>query len=68
VIETLVTYSNVDSVAVWTGFSANAASAHAGETLQLLLKGTNDEDFNPFVTTHTNFFIDTLRLEALACP
>ena len=63
VIETMATFSNVDEVATWTAFSANAAAAHAGETVQLLVKATNDF----FPGTHTNFFVDSLVLEALVC-
>ena len=63
VTETLISLSNVDAGATWIPFSATSATAHAGETVQLYLEATTD--FWP--DTHTNFFVDSLSLEAFAC-
>jgi len=63
-LETLASYSNLDVGAVcsWTEFELDAASAHAGETIQLHLRGTSDGLYV------TSYFVDSLHLEAYACP
>jgi hypothetical protein len=61
VLETLGTYSNVDTIAAWTSFSFTASSPHAGESIQLYIEATND------IIDHSNFFFDTLSLEASVC-
>ena len=60
-LETLATYSNADSVGGWTAFDLGAASPHAGETLRINVNATTDFSLN------TNFFLDTLTVEALVC-
>lgn len=63
-LETLASYSNADvpEVCSWTPFVLYATDAHAGQTVQLHLHGVSDGSY------YTSFFVDSLRLEALACP
>jgi hypothetical protein len=63
--ETLILLSNEDVGApecLWEAFELGAASPHAGETLDLVFHATTDASIN------TNFFVDSLALEALVCP
>jgi len=63
-LETLETWSNADGGAVcsWSDFTLTAASARAGQTVRLHLQGTTD------FSNITSFWVDTLVLEAYACP
>lgn len=62
-LETLASVSNLDAGAVcsWTSYNLPAASAHAGETLTLVIHGVADS------SSVTSFAFDTVSLEALAC-
>jgi hypothetical protein len=62
VLETLLTYSNADATTGWQAIQATAQSPHAGTTVRLALHATNDSISNP-----TDFFFDTLVLEATVC-
>ncbi len=62
-LETLASVSNLDagSVCSWTSYNLPAASAHAGETIKLVVHGVAD------TSSVTSFAFDTVALEALAC-
>lgn len=63
-LESLASYNNQDagSICDWEAFSIDAATAHRGDSIVLQFHGTNGS-INP-----TSFYLDTLRLEAWACP
>lgn len=63
-LETLHAVGNlgVGTVCGWTELEWNAAAAHAGETIQLFFRGTTDGSYP------TSFYLDSLALEAFACP
>jgi hypothetical protein len=63
-LESLGAFGNQDAEAVcdWEEFSLAAGAAHAGEPLLLALRARND------AAGPTAFHLDTLRLDALACP
>jgi hypothetical protein len=62
--DTLHVFSNLDgaSVCSWSAFSIDAPQAHAGESLAFVVHGTTDGG------KPTSFYLDSLVLEALACP
>ncbi len=62
--EVLVSISNLDAGAScnWAEFTHDAASAHAGQTIDLAFDGLADAAYP------TSFYFDTLVLEAYACP
>jgi hypothetical protein len=62
VLETLLTYTNLDATTGWQALQATAQSAHAGTSVRLALHATNDSISNP-----TDFLFDTLALEATVC-
>ena len=64
VLEVLANYSNLDAqnVCDWTPIQLDAASAHAGETVKLVVHGTSDG------ANVTSFYLDTLSLEARLPP
>jgi hypothetical protein len=57
-------FSNLDAddTCGWTLFQLDAPTSHAGETVTLSLHGQTD------ISSITSFGLDTLVLEALACP
>jgi hypothetical protein len=63
-LETLASLNDGDAgtVCAWTFFMYPAGSAHAGESVQLVLNGLADG------TQPTSFAFDTVSLEALSCP
>lgn len=66
VLESLVDWSNADAIDAmhlcsWVGFSFDVATPHAGGMVQLFLHGATN------ATNLTNFFLDSLVLEAMAC-
>lgn len=63
-LETLATVNDGDAgtVCAWEFFMYPAGSAHAGETVALVLDGLADG------TQPTSFAFDSVSLEALACP
>jgi hypothetical protein len=58
VLQTLVTWSNLNPTSVWTPITLPAATSHAGETIRLYISASNDSE------APTTFFLDTLTLEA----
>jgi hypothetical protein len=64
VLEQLAQFSNLNTNTNWTFFDVQAASPHAGQTIQIYLHATN----NAVTNTNTNFFLDTFALEATYCP
>ena len=64
VLETLRDLSNSDvaPICAWLPFTWTAVAAHPGETLVLRFRGRTNLAFL------TRFVVDTLALEALACP
>ena len=64
VLETLGSYSNLDvgTVCSWGTLVLHAASAHAGESIRLHFHATTDALYP------TSYYVDTLALEARACP
>lgn len=64
VLETLQDISNADVAATcaWQPFTWDAAAAHAGAPIVLRFRGRTSATFL------TRFVVDTLALEALACP
>jgi len=62
VLETLVTWSNVDSNTAWTPFTLPVTGNYAGQTIRVYLQSTTDSTLN------TNFFLDTFALDVTACP
>lgn len=62
VLETLAHFGDNNAAGAWTSFQVEATSAHAGEPVDLTVHATTD------ATLNTNFFIDSLVLEAFACP
>ncbi len=64
VLETLDSISNLDigGICSWTSFEYTAASAHAGQSITLALHGISDS------LSLTSFVVDTMVLEAFACP
>jgi len=63
-LETLANISNEDvgTVCGWTSFELAPSSTHAGETIQLYFNATTDGLFP------SSFYVDSLALEAYACP
>jgi hypothetical protein len=62
-LETALALDNTSTTAAWTSFSHTFSAPHAGESVRLRLRATND------ATYPTNFFFDTLALEAtVGCP
>jgi hypothetical protein len=63
-LETLASLNDGDAedVCAWTFYTYAAASAHAGETIQLVLDGLAD------ASQPTSFAFDSVSLEALSCP
>lgn len=63
-LETLQAASNLDAASTcsWSFFELPATSAYAGQSIQLVLHATSDG------ASVTNFYLDTLELQALACP
>jgi len=61
VLEALATYDDDDENLGWTAFTHNASTSYAGQTIRLFFNATTD------VSEPTNFFIDSLVLEALVC-
>jgi hypothetical protein len=63
-VETLASYSNEDigTVCGWNPFEMTAASAHAGETIQLYFHATTNGLYP------SSFYLDDVVLEAFACP
>ncbi|RMH39366.1 MAG: hypothetical protein D6689_16745, partial [Deltaproteobacteria bacterium] len=63
-LETLerTTNAGIGTVCSWTSFELAAAAPHAGERIQLDWSATTDGAYP------TSFFVDSLALEALACP
>jgi hypothetical protein len=63
-LETVRSATNLDAPAVcaWQLSEWPVAGAYAGQTIQLHLRGTSDALYP------TSFYVDTLSLEALACP
>lgn len=62
VLETLGTFGDNNGVLAWTAFQFEATSAHEGTTVDLVIHATTN------ATLNTNFFVDSLVLEAFACP
>ena len=62
VLETLGTFGDNNAVLAWTAFQFEATSPHDGATLDLVIHATTN------ATLNTNFFVDSLVLEAFACP
>ena len=60
-LQTLFTYDDDDANPAWTAFMFSAASAYAGQTVRLYFHATTDS------SDITNFFLDSLVLEALVC-
>ncbi len=63
-LEVLRAASNlqVGTVCGWTAATWTAASPHAGTSVELALRGTTDAAYP------TSWYVDTLVVEALACP
>jgi hypothetical protein len=63
-LETLLDYSNLDAAGTcsWSLVELMAASPHAGETITLHFDASTD------ISNITSFGLDTLSLQALACP
>ena len=63
VIENALTVTNLTPNTAWATFSKTFAVPHAGETVKLRIRSTND------ISNETNFFFDTLALDAtVTCP
>lgn len=64
VLETVGTYSNVDSNGTWAQFTLPVAGNFAGQTVRLYLQSQTNGTLN------TNFFLDTFTLTATinSCP
>lgn len=63
-LEVLRAASNlqVGAVCGWTAATWTASAPHAGQTVELHLRGTTDASYP------TSWYVDSLALEALACP
>jgi hypothetical protein len=55
------TFSNVDLTLSWAPFDFPIEGSYGGQTIRIQIRAINDELFN------TNFFLDSLRLEATMC-
>jgi hypothetical protein len=62
VLEPLASLSNVEMDAAFAAFDFPAASPHAGETVQIYMRGTTNAN-----ALNTNFFIDSLAFEVTVC-
>ena len=60
-LQTALTVSNVGPTTAWTPFQTVFASAHAGQTVRLRFRSTND------FSLETSFFFDSLALDATIC-
>jgi len=60
--EELLRWSNMGATTDWTAFSQPASRSHAGETLRLGLRASNDGQ------RWSSFLFDTLALTASVCP
>lgn len=65
-LEQIGSFTNLNTTTAWTTFEFSAASAHAGETIQIYLQAKTGAD--PLGNSNTNFFLDTFALEATTCP
>lgn len=61
-IENVLTLSNMTSASTFTAFTKTIAANVAGQTVRLRLTSVNDD------ILHTNFFVDSLSLQATQCP
>lgn len=61
VLENVVDWNNGDTVGTWTVFDHVATGEYGGQTVRVHLTSTNDNSYN------TNFFIDSLALQATVC-
>lgn len=61
VLETLASWSNSDQTAAWTAFSLGVTGNYGGQTVRVYLTSTTDSSLN------TNFFFDSLGLNATVC-
>jgi hypothetical protein len=61
-LEQIGQFSNLQTNGTWTAFDLPAASPHAGQTIQIYLRGTTN------ATLNTNFFLDSFALEVTYCP
>lgn len=62
-IENALTVSNVTATTGWVSWSKTFAAAHAGQTVRVRFRSTND------FSLVTSFFYDSLALDAtIACP
>ncbi len=62
VLESLASWSNLDSATGWFAFNANLTGSYQGQTIRL--RWTADFDS----TQRTSFFLDTLALDTTSCP
>jgi hypothetical protein len=62
VLETVKQWSNSDATTNWTFFDETVTGNYAGQTIRVYLESVLDNGEN------TNFFVDTLSVNVLACP
>lgn len=62
VLETVKTWSNLNSGTGWVAFNANLTGSYAGQTVRLRWTGDYDS------TKQTSFLLDTLVLATTSCP
>ena len=62
VLATLATLSNLDHNGAYATFTFPSATTFAGQTVRLVFRATTDSSNN------TNFFVDDIAVNVLACP
>jgi len=72
VLETVQQWSNVDSNTGWTTFSLTVTGNYAGQTIRVYLQAQTNADPTPLNPNdnvgNSNFFLDSLAVNVVACP
>ena len=61
VLETAMSLTNQGALTAWTNFTFTFATPHAGQTVKIRFRSTND------LSLETSFFFDSLALDATVC-